>query len=119
MRVLLQKAFLTGFILFAMLSASGIFHFSSRLSISLASAVTSESTDISRTNPDRYLAPSIAPRPCQSKFACSSLSCTTFFLPQKVAVDCYRGEEIGYQPEPMVKVGMLISPTHGPPRSNS
>lgn len=119
MRVLLQKVFLTGFILFAMLSASGVLHYSAQLPVSMAGTAAIESTDISRTNPDRYLTQSIAPRPCQSESACSSLSCTTFFLPQEATVECYRGEEIGYRPEPMLMAGMRISPTHGPPRTIS
>jgi len=66
MRVLLQKVFLTGFLLFAMLSASGILHVSSELPISFTSAATTEGYNVSRADLDSSLIPSIAPRSCQS-----------------------------------------------------
>ena len=126
MFVFLKKFFLTGFVLFAVLAASGILHSpafravsaESQISFSLSLDGSAGAVALENHATPSGLAHIVAfePAPCQSQNACSSATCTSLFLTKDMAFACRSNSDLNYQAGLALMTGLFVSPPPGPPR---
>ena len=127
MLVFLKKFFLTGFVLFAMLAASGILHLpafravsgETQISFSLNIDGSVETAFLESQAPQSGLAHVVAfePTPCQSENACSSPTCTSLFLAEDTTSAGCLNSDLNYQAGVALMTGLFVSPPPGPPRA--
>ena len=119
MREILYRVFLTGFMLFAMLSASGILRATHNQISNSVAVAGAEVSVIPSSEIDSFFIATIEPRPCQTESACTSPTCTSLFLPTEMSLERYRSSVTKYLSEDLPMAGLKVSPGHGPPRQYS